>query len=205
MSLPKHQLQLILGGISESMLMMRLFLSSTSTNGQYSQMLDRNREGSLTLVQEIAVTAINYGNQSLNVPVVLYFEEKLSVDPGDGLKVIGINFPDKNSMLCRTHARRGFTDLPGWMLESNGKFREFIPLKRRWEWAAPISFLVQLVQSEYTITNARDISVGELRKKLQGVKDDFEEAPQAESLREHLQKYADEEVVSEQLLKDWPI
>jgi hypothetical protein len=66
-------------------------------------------------------------------------------------------------------------------------------------------FFGQLVQSEYTITNARDISVGELRKKLQGVKDDFEEAPQAESLREHLQKYADEEVVSEQLLKDWPI
>lgn len=151
------------------------------------------------------MAAIDFGDQSLELPVVLYFEERLTVDAGDGLKAIGMSFPDKNSMICKAHARRGFNDLPGWILEANGNFREFVPLRRRREWAAPVSFLVQLVQSEYAITEVRKISVGEIKRKLQGVKDDFEEAPQAASLRGHLQNYSDDQIVSEQMLRDWPI
>jgi hypothetical protein len=151
------------------------------------------------------VAVINFGNQRLSVPVVLFFEEKLSVDSGDGLRAIGLKFINANSMTCRAHAKRGFTDLPGWILEVDGRFREFVPRGRRKAWAAPLSFLVQLVESEYAVTDAQNISVRDLKQKLDGVVDDFEEAPQAQGLREHLQKYDDDEVVSERMLREWPI
>lgn len=151
------------------------------------------------------MTATKFGSQYLELPVVLYFEEKLSVDPGDGLRVIGMKFTDSNVLLCKTHARQGYVDKPGWILESNGMFREFTPRKRRREWAKPLSFLVQFVQSEYVVSDARSISVGELSVLLRDIKDDFKEAPQAADLRRHLRKYPENEAVTERLLRDWPI
>jgi 8-oxo-dGTP pyrophosphatase MutT (NUDIX family) len=137
--------------------------------------------------------------------MVLYIRSSLTVEDFSSIKVIDMQFPRNNLMVIKASAKREYEEEAGWMLEKDGSFREFKPGARRREWATPLSFLVQFVQSEFSISNPTSITVGELQKRLKFIRDEFAEAPIAADFRRHLRKYADDEIVSEQHLNEWSI
>ena len=145
------------------------------------------------------------GGRKILAPVVLYSRNVFSVVPEEGLRVLGITVGSDGVMLRKASAKRGAVETSGWMLESDGSFWEFQPSGRRHGWAAPLSFLVQLVRSEFTATTPRPITIKELRERLTRVRPGFGEATQARGLLRHLEKYPDWDVVTTQILKDWPI
>jgi hypothetical protein len=138
-------------------------------------------------------------------PVVLFSRNVLSVVPEEGLRVMEISIPASDTMLRKSSAKKGFLEPSGWILEVNGRFREFKPRGIKNGWAAPLSSFIQLVKSEFDLTEGRNISAGELSLLLRDIKDDFQEAPQAADLRRHLRKYPEHEIVTERMLRDWPI
>ena len=142
------------------------------------------------------------GAIDLQVPVVLCLENVVSADGGEGLVAAGVTFPDPHTMLYKEASRE---HPRGWVVELNGQFREFEPRGKRREWARPFSFLWRFTQSEFSVSDPRPMSVRELRSRLTGLVDPFEEAPIAENLRTYLDGLPGDEVVSEEMLLGWPI
>ena len=141
----------------------------------------------------------------LEMPVVLYLDKALTVDNGEGLRARGASFQDERTLIMKASVKKNYKETPGWVLEANGNFRELRPLDRRRQWAEPLSFLIQFVQSQYAVSEPRVISVGELKKHLKGVRDKFSDAPVASDLRRFLDQHNDDEPVTREMLKAWPI
>lgn len=141
---------------------------------------------------------------TIRFPVVLYLRGVLTVEDGKD-SAFGINFSSNNAMLIKASVKKRYVEESGWILDSNGLFREIEPKSRHREWAAPFSFLVQLVMAEFYISDPEPISCRELIERLSLIPDRFQEAPIASDLRRHLGKYKPNELVSEQMLIDWPI
>lgn len=141
----------------------------------------------------------------LEFPVVFYLNNSLAVDAGLALKAMGVSFPNESTMLCKASVRPGSSDAPGWILQSDGMFMELTPRGRRREWASALSFLVQFVLVEYQVSKPRPITIGEMRGRLEPVRDEFSEAPLASNFRDHLKRYRDDEAVTKQVLDAWPL
>ena len=148
------------------------------------------------------VSAISFGAVTLDLPVILYFGGIVAVDGGIGIKAGDIRFIDERTMLAREWR---LIDLPGWFVERTGKFREFRPKGKRREWARPLRFLWNFTLSEYDVALPRQVTVGELLDRVRDVKDHSREAPIASDLRRFLKEFDRDDVVTEQLLKAWPI
>ena len=138
-------------------------------------------------------------------PALVYFRGELSVWPEEAFRVLGFHFPAETSMLCKASARRAYVEPPGWLVDVDGRFIEFQPIGYRRSWARPISFLVQFVQSEFSVAPPRVVSSGELLQLAIPIKDGFPEAPVASSLRSFLRKQPSGAPVTRQLLEQWPI
>ena len=138
----------------------------------------------------------------LKFPIIMNIDDALSVYPEEAMEVLSISFPDSRTMLCMETVRNHQS---GWILEINGQFRELKPTGKRHEWLRPISFLWQFVLSEYNVTEGRSVTVGELKKLIKDLKDQFPEAPIASDFSRFLSKYDDDIVVSEDILRAWPI
>jgi len=141
----------------------------------------------------------------LELPAVVYLDNMLTVDRGEGLRARGASFPDERTLVMKASVRKNHKETSGWVLEANGNFRELKPQGRRREWAQPLSFLVQFVQSEYSVSEPRTITVAELKKYLKGVRNKFSEAPVATDLRRFLEQQDDNAPVTREMLKAWPI
>lgn len=141
----------------------------------------------------------------IEFPIVLFLRGGLTVEDKSSARSMEMKFPGSGRMLIKASAKKGYKEKAGWLLDRSGRIRDLSPAGRRREWATPISFLVQFVQSEFSMSDPREISVSELQKRLSGVKDRFSEAPIAEDLRRHLRTYPDAETLSERHLKEWPI
>lgn len=139
---------------------------------------------------------------NINYPIISYYDGCLVADNGEGMKVMGAIFPDENTMLMKECSAN---QDEGWIIEITGKYIEYKPQGKRREWARPLSWLWRFTQTEYRLTKRRNITVGELKELIKNVKDEYEEAPTASSLREHLQNYNDNDIVTEQILREWPI
>lgn len=138
----------------------------------------------------------------LNYPILMYINEVLAVYTEEAARVLRISFPDNRTMLCmESHREQSL----GWILEITGMFRELQPKGKRREWARPFSFLWQLVLSEYSITEGRSITIAELRAYAKDIPDKFPEAPLASDFRRFLNQYADHALVTEDILKSWPM
>lgn len=135
-------------------------------------------------------------------PLIMYIDDVLAVYPEEATKVKNLSFPDDNTMLCLENGKKHG---PGWLVDVTGQFRQLKPLGKRREWARPLSFLWQFVLSEYSITENRSITIGELRSLIENIDDPYPEAPIAEDLRRFLKQYGDDVIVSEELLRKWPI
>lgn len=139
---------------------------------------------------------------NLEFPIIMYFDDVLVVDNGEGFRAMGASFPDQETMLCKESVRK---HNPGWILEVNGKFRELKPKGKRFEWTRPLSFLWRFVLSEYKVFESRSVSVGELKSMIDNLDDKFPEAPLALDLRRYLKTYKEDVVITEEILKKWPI
>lgn len=141
----------------------------------------------------------------INFPAVLFMRGALTVEDAESVRVVGMRFPNASSMIVRASAKKGYVEPPGWMLDSDGGFRDFVPKQLHRKWTASFSPLFQIVLVEFLVSDARQITGGELLEKLAGISDQFEEAPIADDLRLHVRKYPANEILSGQALKDWPI
>lgn len=142
---------------------------------------------------------------NVDFPIILYMRGALTVEDANSLAVVDMTFPSQGVMIAKASAKKGYMEEPGWILDSQGAFYEFTPEKRRREWAAPISFLVQFVLVEYSLSKARRISIRELNERLSQVVDKFAEAPIAEDFRRHLSSYPDEVEISKEIIDAWGI
>ena len=138
----------------------------------------------------------------IKFPIISYLDNIFSVDKGLGFKAIRVSFPDKNTMICMECERNS---VPGWIIASSGNFIELKPSGKKREWTRPLSFLTNMVLSQYVVAEGRSITVGELKMRMKSIKDKFPEAPLAEDFRIFLDKYKNDVVVSENILLDWPI
>lgn len=138
----------------------------------------------------------------LNYPILMYMNDFLAVYPKKAARVLNISFPNNSTMLCMETEK---DHKPGWILESTGLFLELKPKGKRREWARPISFLWQLVLSEYNIAERRSITVGELKAYAKDIADKYEDAPLANDFRHFLNQYDDDIIITENILKAWPM
>jgi hypothetical protein len=138
----------------------------------------------------------------IKLPILLYFDKQLYADDGIGLKAMGAKFTKKGTFLCKEHS---LDEQPAWLIEVDGSFIELMPIGKRREWARPFSFLWRFTLSEFKVSPKRVITVTELQKKISKISDKYEEAQVAGDLRRHLKKYDPNELVTEKILRDWPI
>jgi hypothetical protein len=138
----------------------------------------------------------------LKFPIIIYHDDVLVVDNGEGMKAMGASFPDNKTMLCKESL---LNHRPGWIIEADGKFRELKPTGKRREWARPLSFIWRFVLSEYEVIKSRSTTVGEIKTLSKDIVDKFPEAPIAADFRQLLNQYDDNVVLSEDILRDWPI
>lgn len=142
---------------------------------------------------------------SVSFPVVLYMRGALTVEDEASIAVAGIDFPRDGVMIAKASAKKGYEEPPGWLLDFQGYFLEFVPDRRLREWAAPISALVQFVQVQYSLDKPRRITVGELRDRLGGVVDKFPEAPVSADLFDFLQKFSPDVEVTKEVIEAWGV
>jgi hypothetical protein len=138
----------------------------------------------------------------LEFPIAVYIDGDFFVDDGRALRAMGASFPDAGTMRCKEALRRKDH---GWILEAAGRFRELKLTGARREWARPLSFLWRFVRSEYSVSEGRAVTIGELKARMRGVVDRYPEAPVASEFRSFLGRYDDRVVISEGILRDWPI
>ena len=151
------------------------------------------------MARRAAVTATDFGAVSLELPALVYLNGYFSADEQVGLKAAGVEFLSEDTMLCKEYDR---SEVPGWIVESNGRFREFVPAGKRRGWARPLSFLWRFTLSEYRVSAPRSITVGELKQKLQGIKEDRKVVAH---LKDYLSRFDEREPVTQSLLRQWPI
>lgn len=142
---------------------------------------------------------------NISFPVITYLYGDLSVKPKEGFAVMGIQFPNDETMLCKAPYQRDVVDVPGWLLDAEGRFFGLTPSGRRREWLQPLSVVVRLVKAEYVVAPPRAITVGDLQAVVRDIRDRFREAPVAADLRKFLAKRADDEHVDRALLSEWGI
>ena len=145
---------------------------------------------------------IDFGAVSIEMPVLVYMDGSLSADPGLGLKVDRVNFVDERTMLCRAGPN---SQVSGWILESDGNFRElhFVAIRRNW--ARPFRIFWNLVLAEYSVAPPREITVGELNDRARKIKDSYPDAPLAADLRRFLKGFPSEKFVTREMLQAWPL
>lgn len=142
------------------------------------------------------------GAIELLLPAILYFDGAVTVNPELGFKARGIRFLDERTMVCKEHA---IDEHPGWLIESDGSFREFFPKGKRREWARPMKFLWRITLSEFEVTLPRQITAGEVYKRTEGIKERSREAPILSDLRRFMRDYGKDDVVTREMLQAWPI
>ena len=113
-----------------------------------------------------------------------------------------MSFPTNKKMLL---AGRKRNPKNGWVIDMNGTMWTLEFVGERNEWAKPLSFLWNIVKSEYKLSKIGKVKTGDVVKMLEGAVDKFPEAPQAKDLKRHLNSYPPDTVISEQLLIEWPI
>lgn len=140
---------------------------------------------------------------TFSFPVLAYLYGDLNVDPERAFVVMGARFPDDRTMLHKASHRKDVAEVPGWLLDADGWFRELVPIGRRREWARPVSFFVRLVQAEFAMSSPRKITVGELAGRIADIRDRFPEAPIAKDLRGFLASRKQDETVDRRMLAEW--
>lgn len=137
---------------------------------------------------------------NIKFPILLYLDDVLTVDK-DGA-AMEASFPDRHTMLCKEIM---LNHSPGWILDAAGVFIDLMPSGKRRVWARPLSFLWRFTLSEYSVSCPGKITVGELKGRIENINDKFPEAPVASDLRLFLRKYKDNELVTGEILRSWPI
>ncbi|QNP40449.1 hypothetical protein [Lysobacter solisilvae (ex Woo and Kim 2020)] len=145
------------------------------------------------------MAAIWFGKVRLSLPALVYINGYLSADEEIGLRAAGINFLSAEVMVCKEYFR---SEIPGWIVDLDGCFREFSPTGKRRSWARPLRFLWRFTLSEYRATLPRTITVGELREKIRGIKADREVVAH---LKNYLEQLRAEEPITQDVLRKWPI
>jgi hypothetical protein len=141
----------------------------------------------------------------LKTPIILFWNKKFIVLPEEGISVYQISFPSTEVMLTMLSAKKGHRDVPGWLMEADGKFRDFRPAGVRKSSIWPLSKLAGLSKSEFAISAPRAISVGEFSERLQEAKKNGVRDAQLSRLLAHLQQYNPEELVADKVLREWPL
>ncbi|GAB3094079.1 hypothetical protein [Lysobacter terrae] len=145
------------------------------------------------------MTATSFGAVSLDLPALVCLNGYFSADQEVGLRAAGLNFLSEEIMVCKEYFR---SEIPGWIVELNGSFREFVPTGKRRAWARPLSFLWRFTLSEYRVSPPQKITVGELREKVRGIKEDRKVLAH---LKNYLSQFDERELVTQSLLQKWPI
>jgi hypothetical protein len=143
--------------------------------------------------------ATRFGNASLDLPALVYLNGYLGADVEIGLRAAGIDFLSEEVMVCKEYFP---SEMPGWIVELNGNFRELLPTGKRRAWARPLRFLWRFTLTVYRVTLPRQILVGELRERLRGIKTDREVLAH---LKHYLSQFDEGELVTQGLLEKWPI
>ena len=142
------------------------------------------------------------GGVDLLLPAILYFDGGVTVNPELGFKARGIRFLDERTMVCKEHS---IDERPGWLIESDGNFREVFPTGKRREWARPMKFLWRFTLSEFEVTLPRQITAGDVYERTKVIKERSREAPIVTDLRRFMRGFGKDDVVTREMLLAWPI
>lgn len=145
------------------------------------------------------MTATSFGAVSLDLPALVFLNGYCSADKEVGLRAANLTFLSDDIMVSREHF---VSEVPGWIVELNGDFREFTPTAKRRSWARPLRFLWNFTLTEYRVSPPRRITVGELRQRVEGIREDREVLAH---LKDYLIQFDAREPVTQELLEKWPI
>lgn len=89
-----------------------------------------------------------------------------------------------------------------WLIEDDAKLRELTATGKRREWARPLRFIWTFVKVRYELGEARPITVGTLRRLIDGTRMDQEKSL-TPALNRFLRDYDDDVVFSREMLESF--
>lgn len=139
---------------------------------------------------------------TISYPVLCFLNGKLVVHTQESFKVLGAYFQDEQ--IFSTLENRRIKGRDGWLLDASGLYITLVYTGPKREWARPLSFLWNAVQSSYQFTVNEFITVGSLRKNIEAIPKSSL-GSLGRDLNSFLISRESEVVITADLFRQWPI
>lgn len=140
----------------------------------------------------------------IEFPIIIYLDGDFTPDRGDFFKFVGARFLCDEKFSKKENRVRDMK--AGWIIDYSGAFIELHPVgKSKERWRLIASLFWNLVKSEYSVTQPRQVTVGEIAERVAA----FPRREPARSLATDFRRFLATEdqdaYISKELLMRWPL